>query len=186
MNKNDKVCPAITTNVLDNYFRKIVQNPKKILKPYINKGMTVMDVGCGPGFFTLEMAKLLDKSGKVIAVDLQEGMLEKIKAKIKHTNLEERIILHKCQKESIGINEPIDFILVFWMVHEAPDSENLLKELISNLKTNGKILIVEPKIHVSKIKFEIMLEKIRGMEININRGPKIFFSRSIILTKRRN
>ena len=44
--------------------------------------MTVLDVGCGPGFFTLDMARLVGPSGRVIAADLQEGMLEKLGQKI--------------------------------------------------------------------------------------------------------
>jgi ubiquinone/menaquinone biosynthesis C-methylase UbiE len=184
MNKKGKVCPVIMAGGLDNSIRRLMQNPQKILKPYINNNMTVMDMGCGPGFFTIEMANLLNGSGKVIAVDLQERMLEKIKAKIKDTNLEERIILHKCQEDTIGINEPIDFVLAFYMIHEVPNPERLLDELISKLKTNGKILIAEPKIHVSKNDFKMMIEKINKMKINIEIGKKIFFSRTILLTKK--
>ena len=42
-----------------------------------------MTLGCGPGFFTVEIAKMLNGSGKVIAADIQDGMLEKLNKKIK-------------------------------------------------------------------------------------------------------
>ena len=179
----DKVCPVEISGGLDNSFRKLLQNPEKILKPYIKKGMTVLDFGCGPGFFTVEIAKLLADSGRVIAADLQNGMLEKIRQKIIGTNLENRIVLHKCEKENIGINEKVDFILLFWMVHEVPDSIKLIEKLMELLNDNGILLIAEPKIHVTKNKFEKMVEKINDLKIKTEEGQKIFFSRTVLLKK---
>jgi ubiquinone/menaquinone biosynthesis C-methylase UbiE len=85
---NEHVCPVALSGSLDNSIRRYLQNPQKILKPYITKGMTVLDVGCGPGFFSLEMARMVGKSGRVIATDMQEGMLQIVKEKIKGTELE--------------------------------------------------------------------------------------------------
>jgi ubiquinone/menaquinone biosynthesis C-methylase UbiE len=78
----------------------LVQDPKKILKDYVKEGMTVLDVGCGPGFFSVEIADMVGASGKVIAVDLQQGMLDKIKNKIERTGIENIIELHKCEEDS--------------------------------------------------------------------------------------
>jgi ubiquinone/menaquinone biosynthesis C-methylase UbiE len=183
MNKNELICPMNIAGILDVSFRKFLQDPRKILKPYIKKGMTVLDFGCGPGFFTIGIAQLLLDSGKVIAADLQEGMLEKIRQKIKGTKLEKTIEIRKCEKDNIGINEKVDFILLFWMIHEVSNSKKLIEELIELLNNNGKILIVEPKIHVTKNKFKIMVEKIDEMKIETEDGPKIFFSRTILLKK---
>ncbi len=65
------VCPAELAGSLDNRMRRLLQNPLKILRPYVQEGMTALDVGCGPGFFTLPMAQLVGSSGRVIAADLQ-------------------------------------------------------------------------------------------------------------------
>lgn len=92
---DNHVCPVENAGVLDHSLRRLIQNPHKILKPYIKSGMTVVDLGCGPGFFTIEMAKLLNRSGTVIAADLQEGMLEKVRQKIYRTTLEQRVKLHQ-------------------------------------------------------------------------------------------
>ena len=81
--KNKRICPVEYAGGLDNSFRRLLQNPGKILKPYIHEGMTVLDLGCGPGFFSIEIAKMLKDSGKVIAADLQEGMLERVRQKIR-------------------------------------------------------------------------------------------------------
>ena len=60
------ICPTWGAVGLDNLFRKLLHNPQRILKPFIKEGMTVLDIGCGPGFFSLEMAKMLHGTGKVI------------------------------------------------------------------------------------------------------------------------
>nr|CBH38630.1 hypothetical protein BSM_21070 [uncultured archaeon] len=44
--------------------------------------MTALDLGCGPGFFSVEMAIMVGEYGLVIATDLQEGLLQKLKNKI--------------------------------------------------------------------------------------------------------
>jgi ubiquinone/menaquinone biosynthesis C-methylase UbiE len=178
---NKRVCPASLAGSLDNSARKILQNPRKILNPYITEGMTVLDLGCGPGYFSLEIAELVKDSGKVIAADLQEGMLEKVNNKIKGTDLEQRVTLHKCQTDRIGVAEKVDFALVFYMLHEVPDQDKFLQELKSLLNPGGRIYISEPKMHVSRKSFEKMIIKIEDTGFEIIERPKVFFSRTILL-----
>ena len=179
---NKRICPVEYSGGLDNSFRRLLQNPRKILKPYIHEGMTVLDLGCGPGFFSVEIAKMLKDSGKVFAADLQEGMLDRVRQKIRMTALEQRINLHKCQDDSIGVTEAVDFVLVFYMIHEVPNQDNLLRELKSILKPDGKIFIIEPKFHVSKKSFEGMINKIKDIGFEIVDRPKVFISRTVLLT----
>jgi len=180
--RNRRICPVERAGGLDNSFRKLLQNPQKILKTYIREGMTVLDLGCGPGFFSVEIAKMMNDSGKVIAADLQEGMLEKVNIKIKGTELEQRISIHKCQEDKIGVTEKVDFVLIFYMIHEVPDQDTLLRELKSILKPDGKIFIIEPNFHVSKKSFEEMINKIKDIGFEIADRPKVFFSRAVLLT----
>jgi len=183
--EKEKVCSVEHAGMLDLKIRKLIHNPGKIVKRYINEGMTVIDIGCGPGFFTIEMAKLVGNNGKVVAADLQEGMLEILKKKIENTNLKDRIELHKCPQDKIGITKESDFILLFYMLHEVPDPSAFLLELFSLLKPEGKILIVEPKFHVSKKNFCNSLEMMKTIGFNVINGPKIFFSRSALINKKK-
>jgi len=125
---------------------------------------------------------MLKDSGKVIAADLQEGMLEKVNKKIKGTALEQRITLHKCQEDLIGVSENVDFVLVFYMIHEVPNQDYLLRELELILKPKGKVFIIEPKFHVSKKSFEEMINKTKDIGFEIVDRPKVFFSRTVLLT----
>lgn len=185
MNIEDKsVCPVEIAGGLDNEIRRFLQNPKKILAPYIRKGMTVLDLGCGPGFFTIEIGRMLHNSGKVIAADLQQGMLNKVKAKIEGTILEQNIQLHKCQPDSIGLTEKVDFILAFFMVHEVPDHDKLFSEVKTMLKPGGRMLIIEPNFHVSKKSFNTMIDKIRDHNLTEINQPKHFLCRSVLIENR--
>ena len=180
---NTRVCPAELSGSLDNSFRRFFQNPVKILSPYIEKGMTVVDLGCGPGFFSVEISKLVTSSGKVIAVDLQEKMLEKVRRKIEGTDSERIIELHKCEADKVGVTEKVDFVLAFWMIHEVPDKQKLFIELKSILKPTGKIFIIEPKFHVSKSEFEDMIYILKNTGFEITGRPKISISRAVLLSE---
>ncbi len=181
-NKNNRVCPVENAGGLDNPLRKLFQNPERILKPYIKNNMTVLDLGCGPGFFSIEIAKMLGEQGKVIASDLQDGMLEIVKNKIKGTGLQSKIKLHKCKADEIGVMEKIDFVLAFYVIHEIPDQKKLFAEIKSLLKPGGKMLIVEPNFHVSKKAFEKLISRIKDSGLKIIDYPKMVFSRTILLT----
>lgn len=166
---------------MDNVVRKWVQNPNKILKNYLREGMTVLDVGCGPGFFTIEMAKLVGKAGRVIAADLQEGMLDKLADKIAGKEIEKRISLHQCDKDRIGVTEKVDFVLVFYMVHEVPDQKNFFREIHSILKPGGKMLVIEPKFHVSGENFRNTLNIAREAGFKPLKRERVFMSRAVVL-----
>jgi len=181
--EKNRVCPVTLAGGLDNRIRRWLQNPRKILGPYIKEGMTVLDVGCGPGFFSIELAQMVGKSGRVIASDLQEGMLRKLREKIQGTELEERITLHKCEKNRLGLSDNIDFVLAFYMVHEIPDQEDFFNEIKSILKPNGQVLILEPPLHTSKKEFEGTIRKALDAGFIAVKRPRIFPNRAVILKK---
>ena len=49
------VCPSWCGFFIDNPLRRLIHNPTKIFGPYVQPGMTVMDVGCGMGLFSIAM-----------------------------------------------------------------------------------------------------------------------------------
>ena len=182
--KSKRACPVERAGGLDNKIRRWLQNPQKILRPYIEEGMTVLDLGCGPGFFSIELAEMVGKSGRVIASDLQEGMLQKLRDKIQGTEVEKIVKLHKCGEDKIGVSENVDFVLAFYMVHEVPNKEDFLEEIHSILKPNGRFLIVEPKLfHVTKKVFEETISKAKEIGFVPIEQPKVFLSRSMIFRK---
>ena len=181
--ENQRICPVERAGSLDSRIRRWLQNPQKLLGPYIEEGMTVLDLGCGPGFFSIDMAQMVGRSGRVIASDLQEGMLEKLRAKIQGTELEERIALHKCEKNRIGVSGHVDFVLAFYMVHEVSDQKAFFSEIGSILKPNGQVLIVEPPFHVSKRAFEGTVRIAMDAGLTDVERPKVLLSKAVMLQK---
>jgi ubiquinone/menaquinone biosynthesis C-methylase UbiE len=178
-----RVCRPGCCFTFDNVFRKLFQNPERILKPYVKPGWTVLDVGPGMGYFTIPLAKLVGSNGKVIAADLQQQMLDGIQHRAIKAGVQERIQLHLTKTDSIGINDSIDFCLAFWMVHEVPDRNHFLNEISSKLKPGGLILIVEPRMHVSQEDFNKTLEIAKNAGLSIIDRPGIFLSHSVLLKK---
>ncbi len=177
------ICPAAMSGILDNFLRRRLQNPHEILKNHVKEGMVVLDLGCGPGYFTIPAAKLVGNSGKVIAADLQEEMLGKVKKKISGTELENRIVLHKTLPDKIGLSGSLDFALAIYMLHEIPDAGALLGEIYSHLNSGGLLFYAEPKIHVSKKVFKKTVDEAVKCGFSPIRHPRIFFSRAVILQK---
>ena len=183
MEKEKYVCPPRLSWSLDNYIRKWIHNPHKIFSKYIHDGMTILDLGCGPGFFIASFAEMTGSGGQVIAADLQEEMLEKVKKKIKGKKIENRILFHKCMNDSIGIETNVDFVNAFYMVHEVPDSSKLIKEVYSILKAGGILFLTEPKFHVSKKDFINTVIFAESIGFKIIERPGIFMSRTAVFVK---
>lgn len=178
-----RVCPAQRAGSLDNRFRRLLQNPRRILSPYVREGMTVLDIGCGPGFFTTDLADMVGDRGRVIACDIQPAMLEKLRHKVRGTALESRIVFHQCRETTTGLTEPVDFILAFYMVHEAADQTLLLRDLCTLLKPQGLLFLVEPPIHVSKTAFAETLRKAQEAGLTMIAQPAVRFSKTALLQK---
>ena len=181
--RKNRVCPVEIAGSLDTRIRRWIQNPQKILRPHIKEGMIALDIGCGPGFFAIDMAQMVGKSGRVIAADLQEGMLQKLRDKIEGTELEERIALHKCEEQKTGVLEHVDFVLLFYMIHEVPDVERFFYEIEAILKPGGQVFMVEPPFHVSKSSFEKTIKKANSAGLSVVERPKLFPNKAVVLKK---
>lgn len=181
MERYEQVCPVEYAGGLDVPGRRLLQNPARILKGRVREGMTVLELGCGSGFFTTEAARLVGKSGKVIAADLQEGMLDLVRKRLKGTDLEGRVQLHQCEADRIGVAEKVDLILAFLVIHEVPDKRRLFSELKTLLKPGGRLYVIELKFHPPRRNFEETVRIAGGLGLRELERPRSLLSRAIIL-----
>jgi 2-polyprenyl-3-methyl-5-hydroxy-6-metoxy-1,4-benzoquinol methylase len=156
----EHVCPVWIGYLLASPLRKLFQNPDKILSPWVREGMTVLDVGCAMGFFTLPLARMVGPSGKVVCIDLQEKMIQALSRRARKADLLDRIDARICPSDSLGLadlNGQIDFTLLMAVVHEVPDPDRLFAELEPALKSTGRLLLAEPRGHVTEAEFDATL-----------------------------
>ena len=180
------VCPWWLAYTFDHPLRKLVQPPEKILRPYVKAGMTVLDVGCGMGFFTKALARLVGPAGRVVAVDLQPKMLEVLARRAARAGLLERIDRRLGQPDSLGLDDlagRIDMALVFNVLHELPNVVAFMTEIHGLLRSEARFFVVEPRGHVSKAGFEESVSAAEQANLKPVDRPKIRLSWAVVFVK---
>ena len=143
-------------------------------------GQTVVDLGCGMGYFSIPLARMVGPQGKVICVDVQQQMLDGLRRRAARAGVLSQITLHRCEPTQLGLAEPADFVLAFWMLHEVPDQTAFLAEIAAYLKPNGCLLIVEPRVHVGGAALEQSVEiACRAGLLPVTR-PAVAVSRAVL------
>lgn len=175
------VCPWWVGYLLASPVRRWFQDPEKILRPHIREGMIVLDVGPGMGFFTLPAAAMVGEGGHVIAVDVQERMLRGLERRAKKAGMAHRIHTHLCTENHLGVSGPIDLCLAFNVVHEVRDARSLFAQVRAILRPAGKILLVEPRHHVSDSEFQETLSHAFAEGFKVVEEPQIRGSRAVVL-----
>ncbi|MCK4911633.1 MAG: class I SAM-dependent methyltransferase [Thermodesulfovibrionales bacterium] len=180
---SDHVCPWWLAYTFDNPLRRLVHRPERVLAPYVRQGMSVMDVGCGMGHFSIGMARMVGPKGSVRSVDVQQKMLDTLMQRAQKAGVAERIHTLLCDADSLGMEEQVDFILAFWMVHESPDQARMLAEFKGLLNApEGRLLVAEPRMHVSKQSFEAFVKNAESQGLILMERPRVAFSRAAVFS----
>jgi len=177
---SERVCPWWGGYFIDNPLRRLLHDPEKILGPYVQPGMTAMDVGCGMGFFTIAMARIVGDAGKVVAVDLQQKMLDVLVKRAEKAGVADRIEARRCEAENLGSDTTVDFVLAFAMVHEVPETTRFLEQVHGCLKPGGKFLVAEPRLHVPGKAFEAMVKIAEEVGFRLSDQPHVWGCRAAL------
>lgn len=167
--------------------RRLWQDPRSILSPYVSEGMTVLEPGPGMGFFTLELARLVGQSGRVIAVDIQPKMLDALRRRAERAQLDARIETRVVTETSLGIDDlagKVDFALAFAMVHELADASGFFRDVARALVPGGRLLIAEPRGHVSDEELRKTRDTAAAAGLQLVEHPAIRGSRTALLVRK--
>jgi SAM-dependent methyltransferase len=181
-----RVCPWWIGYVLASPIRRLWQQPRSILGPYVTEGMTVLEPGPGMGFFTLELARLVGPTGRVVAVDVQPKMLSALRRRARRAGLLGRIDPRLATDAGMEIGDlagRVDFALAFAMVHEVPDAARFLSDVAAALKPGGRLLLAEPRGHVEAGDFAATLELAAQAGLRADAQPAIKGSHAAVLIR---
>ncbi len=180
------VCPWWMGYLLAGPLRRRRHPPEKILAPFVFRGMTALDVGCGMGHFSLPLARMVGGEGRVICIDLQEKMINSLRRRATRAGLIRRLDLRVCSVDSLGIDNlagRVDFVLLFAVAHEVPDVPGLFRELHSALRSGGTLLLAEPSNHVKPDEFARTVTVAESAGLIIIERPEISKSHTVLLKR---
>jgi ubiquinone/menaquinone biosynthesis C-methylase UbiE len=170
-------------HLLANRLRRLVQNPYKILGPYVREGATVLDVGPGMGFFSLPLADMVGSKGRVVALDIQPKMLEGLRRRAEKAGLADRIDYRLVDGDGQNLADlagRIDFALSFYMVHEVPDIPGFMAGIHKLMAPGGTWLVSEPKFHVSQEDFDQTIAMAARTRFEVAARPNLGFSHTAL------
>ncbi|MBN2048200.1 MAG: class I SAM-dependent methyltransferase [Anaerolineaceae bacterium] len=164
--ENRHLCPWWLAYAFDNPLRKLLHKPEDLFQNLVHPGDMAADIGCGFGYFSISLAKLVGEDGIVFAVDIQPEMLEKTLNRAASRGVDDRIQTILSTPARLGLDCPVDFVLLSWMLHEVTDPQRFLPQVIDQLKPGGHLLLIEPILHVSQKEFasEVALAVACGLE----------------------
>lgn len=184
---SQRICPWWLGYFLASPLRRLYQDPRAILRPWVSEGMTVLEPGPGMGFFTLELARMVGPNGRVVAVDVEPRMLEALVRRARRAGLDARVEVREAKGATLGVDDlegKVDFVLAFAVVHELPSAAAFFVQARRVLKAGGRMLVAEPRHHVSEAALgeTVMLAEKAGFARDAT--PAIRGSRSVLLTRR--
>jgi ubiquinone/menaquinone biosynthesis C-methylase UbiE len=110
----------------------------------VKPGMTVCDMGCGNGFYTVQLAKMVGAKGKVYAVDIQPKMLEFLAERAEKQKVSDTVVPVLGELWDPKLPEgKMDLILLVDVYHEFSHPEHMLAAMRKALAPGGRIVMVE-------------------------------------------
>jgi ubiquinone/menaquinone biosynthesis C-methylase UbiE len=117
---------------------------------------TILDAGCGSGFYTMYLSKYLPK-GKIFAVDLSEDMLSYLSKKVSRRGLNDRIVVKQGDLTQLPMDDAsVDVAISAAVLHHVPDIERAVRELYRAIRPGGKLGVIDwdaessPRSHTHK------------------------------------
>lgn len=133
----------------------------------LETGQVVVDVGAGTGFWTVPLAQLVGPSGAVFAVDVEPLMLDEIRElALEHDLANVKIV--QSEETSIPLDDGVaDLAVLGFVLHEPPDVERFLAEIVRVLKPDGRVLVIEWQDHPTEsgppLEYRISAEEARAL-----------------------
>ena len=172
-------CPAWLVPLLENPYIDAVAGSRLLLeRAGVQAGMSVLDVGCGPGRVAIPAARLVGPEGRVVALDLQPGMIRKLEARIAQLGLRNIEVRLGGAGEGLVPRSAFDRALLVTVLGEIVDQAAALREIYEALKPGGILSVTEvlPDPHYqSRARVRRLAESV-GLRFDQLAGPWYSFT----------
>ncbi len=143
----------------------------------IGRGATVADIGSGTGYFTWRLAERVGPAGKVLAVDVQQRMLDLTRAAVTQRKLQNVEYVLASENDPRLPEKALDLVFIAYAFHEFADPERVMAAVRRSLKPGGRVVILEyakesniaPASPSHKMSFEEIRREIEPMGFTIDR-----------------
>jgi ubiquinone/menaquinone biosynthesis C-methylase UbiE len=178
--------PQFMANLIDNPLRRKIQPPGEMpLRHDIEPGMTVLEVGPGNGRYTIETARRVGPTGKVIAIDIEPKMIERVTCRARDegvTNIEAKTAnVYELPFE----DDLFDAIYMITVISEIPEPERAMKEFYRVLSPSGRLafseLLTDPDYPLA----ETLIRMASAANFRLKRRQGNFFSYTLVFEKQR-
>lgn len=183
----ERICPWWLGYILASPIRRLFQDPATTVEPYVRPGMTVLEPGPGMGFFTLELARRVGPSGRVVAVDVQPRMVAGLKKRIAKAGLSDRVDARIAPPDSLALADlrgQVDFTLAMAVVHETPGAGWFFNQVAEAMKPGAILLLAEPSGHVKETAFATEIEAAAGAGLQVTDRPTMRRLQTAVLKKK--
>lgn len=147
-------CPPGFIFILESRLMENVAGPEAIIqRAGIQPGMRVLDAGCGPGRMSVPLAAYLGQDGRLVALDIQEGMLDRLRRRLEKRNLDNVELIQGGLGFGLAGTERFDRALLITVLGEIPDQSAALAELHRALVPGGILSVTEvlPDPHYQRL-----------------------------------
>jgi arsenite methyltransferase len=109
----------------------------------IREGESILDIGCGAGVDAILAAMIVGPSGKVVGIDMVPEMLERAKANLQMTDLNNLTFIEDSAENLNFPDNTFDVVISSGVINLIPDKESALTEIIRVLKPGGRLMVAD-------------------------------------------
>ena len=155
----DQMHFAIIRIIHENLYGLLVDPYGRLTQAGLRGGQRVIEVGCGPGYFTIPAAKIVGEAGYVYALDINPAAVEHVRQKIMRAGLP-NVEVKLADARATGLREEsVDLAFLFSVIHSFKNLNELLTEMHRVLKTHG-ILSIQSRLPEAKMREAIAANRL--------------------------
>jgi ubiquinone/menaquinone biosynthesis C-methylase UbiE len=171
-------CPWWLVPLLENPYFEAVAGAERLLdRAGVGPGTSLLDAGSGPGRVTLPAAARVGPAGRVVALDLQERMLARLRRRLEERGAANVELLHAGLGQGRLGEDRFDVVLLVTVLGEVPDPPAALAEIFRALRPGGVLSVTEvlPDVHYQPLaRVRALCARAGFREVALDRGRLAF------------